>query len=60
MGCSVRCCDGERKCLWMGVVIFVWDNLCCRERFFYREFRVERKKCGEVVVGVGGGGRRGV
>lgn len=45
---------------------FVWDKLCCRERFCSREFRVERvetvKKCGEVVVVVlgereaGGGG----
>lgn len=30
------------------------------EVFFCREFRVERKKCGEVVVGVGDGGGGGV
>ncbi len=41
---------------------FVWDdsrNLCCKERFFYREFSVAIKgeetvkECGEVVVVLG-------
>lgn len=51
--------ERERVCGW-GWGFYVGEFVLQGEVFFCSEFRVERKKCGEVVVGVGDGGRRSV